>query len=332
MNENNNSHLPFTERFKPRKLEDIISHKENINILKKYIKQYNVPHLLFYGPSGTGKTSTSEVFVHELYGENVNFMTMRINASEERGIEIVRNKIKNFISTMPIYNIDNEKIPKYKFIILDEADAMTFNAQAMLKQIIEKYTFNSRFCLICNCIKKINPAIQSRCSVFKFTSLDFFNVKKKILSISKKNNINITNDGIKTIWKISRGDIRKIINTLQVIVINNNTINSETVSIFKKYPSKKNINIIYKCLMDGKLNNSLLIVKENIFKNNYYLRDIIDNLTELIVNDIIKKKINQDKGIKILINLRDIEINIIHVSETNTQINAMIAIFTNINS
>ena len=152
-----NSNLPFVEKYRPVKLSDVLSHEDSIITLKKFLNCKNVPHLMFYGPSGTGKTSTIEAFVYELYGgyENVDDMVMKINASEERGIDTIRTKVKEFVSTKPL---TKTKI-KYKFVILDEADAMTGDAQAMLKHIIEKYTYNARFCLICNCIKKFSTFI-----------------------------------------------------------------------------------------------------------------------------------------------------------------------------
>lgn len=323
-----NAHLPFVERFRPKKLDDIISHQDIICTLKKFIKNHNIPHLMFYGPSGTGKTSTVESFVNELYGEeNVEYMTMNINASEERGIEIVRNKIRNFVSTLPIYN-NNIRGPSYKFVILDEADAMTADAQAMLKQVIEYYTYNARFCLICNCIKKINIAIQSRCTTFKFSPLDFESVKKKINDISKKNDIQITSDGIEVIWKLSDGDMRKVMHMLQIISINHKSINADIITKFQKYPSKDHISDIYNTLLRGELHKSISILKKYVSQECYALGDILNELTHIIVNDIISKKMEQNKGANILSNLRDIEMNIIVTSDTEIQLETIAAVFT----
>jgi replication factor C subunit 3/5 len=325
--EENKSHLPFTERFRPKILNGIMSHTNTIQILKQFIHKHNIPHLLFYGPPGTGKTSTIVAFVNELYGvENVEYMCMNINASEERGIEIVRNKIKNFVSTMPIKRIPN--IPKYKFVILDEADAMTFDAQGMLKQVIEVYTDNARFCLICNCNKKINPAIQSRCAIFNFPPLDYDSVTHKIRNITSNFNINITKDGIDTIWKLSNGDMRKVMHMLQVISINNTTIDADKVTSFQKYPSNDDSNKFYKILMKGDLRVSLKFAKNLIKIKHYSLTNILTELTEKINNDIMSNKLDADTGGNLLINLRDIEMNIIVTSDTEIQLFNLVSIFS----
>jgi replication factor C subunit 3/5 len=283
---------------------------------------------LFYGPPGTGKTSTIEAFTSQLYGpDNVDYMTMKINASEERGIEIVRNKIKNFASTMPI-KIDKNAGPQYKFIILDEADAMTLDAQGMLKQVIEVYTKNARFCLICNCNKKINPAIQSRCMVFNFSPLDFNSVKKKIDIISNEFGINITDDGIKTIWKLSNGDMRKVMHMLQVISITHKKITSDVVTKFKKYPTDKEIDSLYKILREGDLKKSLEYFKQFISQKHYALLDILAEITMKLDNDIINGVIDPVSGSNMLLNLRDIELNIIVTTDTDVQLAGISAVFS----
>ena len=328
VNDKEINQLPFVERFRPRELNGIMSHYETIQILKKFIKKHNIPHLLFYGPPGTGKTSTIEAFVGELYGyENVEYMTMNINASEERGIEIVRNKIKNFVSTIPI-KIGNPLAPRYKFVILDEADAMTSDAQGMLKQVIEYFTDNARFCLICNCNKKINPAIQSRCTVFNFPPLDFESVKKKILMISDEFKLEITEDGIKTLWKLSNGDMRKVMHMLQVISINNKVIDSDKITTFQKYPTNSDVANIFETLMIGNLKKSLKYIINIIKTKDYSLMDIITEITIQLNNSIINKEVDIERACNILINMRDVEMNIIITSDTDIQLTNFVCVFT----
>lgn len=326
--EDQKKHRPFVERFRPRTLDGIISHTDTIQILKKFLTQHNIPHLLFYGPPGTGKTSTIEAFVNELYGsDNVEYMTMNINASEERGIEIVRNKIKNFVSTLPIKNGNNNS-PRYKFVILDEADAMTFDAQGMLKQVIEVYTNNARFCLICNCNKKINPAIQSRCTVFNFPPLDYENVRKKMIMVSDEFGFKITEDGMFTIWKISNGDMRKVMHMLQVISINHKVIDSDIVTSFQKYPMKSDVDDLYKILIKGNLHKSLKFANSLIREKHYSLIDIINEITYMLINDISSGKMDAIRGGTLILNLRDVEMNIIVTSDTRIQLCNLVSIFT----
>lgn len=319
--------LPFVEQYRPKTLDGIMSHLETIKILKCFIEQKNMPHLLFYGPPGTGKTSTVEALVTELYGkDNVMYMTMNINASEERGIEIVRNKIKNFVSTAPL-NGYHKDIPKYKFVILDEADAMTFDAQGMLKQVIEYYTDNARFCLICNCIKKINTAIQSRCTIFNFPQLNYDSVNKKIKQVANERELIITDDGIETIWKLSNGDMRKVLHMLQVVSINNKNIDAYTVTKFKNYPNNEEINKLFDVLRQGDLNRSSKIMNSIVLKNQYSLSNIITELCYKITDGIINGSIESDKGANILLGLRDIEMNIIVTSDTDIQMLNIASVF-----
>jgi replication factor C subunit 3/5 len=325
--EESRKHLPFVERFRPRTLDEIMSHDDTIHILKNFIKQHNIPPLLFYGPPGTGKTSTIEAFVHELYGsENVEYMTMSINASEERGIEVIRNKVKNFVSTFPIRNSKNA--PAYKFVILDEADAMTFDAQGVLKRVIEFYAPNARFCLICNCNKKVNPALQSRCTIFNFPPLDYDSVKKTVDMISNKFNITVTDDGIETIWKLSNGDMRKVMHTLQVMSINNNVIDSDKVTTFQKYPTHQHATILYDTFMKKELRKSLALVKKIINDKGYSLMDIITEMTHKLIENITNNNVDVERGTHLLIKMRDVEMNIIATSDTDIQLCSLVAIFS----
>ncbi|VBB18349.1 DNA polymerase III [Yasminevirus sp. GU-2018] len=322
------SNLPFVERFRPNVLDGIMSHGETIRVLKNYLQRHDIPHLLFYGPPGTGKTSTIEAFVNELYGqEGVEFMTMNINASEERGIEIVRNKIKDFVSTDPI-RAGKAGSPRYKFVILDEADAMTLDAQGMLKQVIEYFTDNARFCLICNCIKKINPAIQSRCSIFNFPPLDFVSVQKKIGAIAKEFKFTVTPDGVQTLWKLSNGDMRKVLHMLQVISINNKVIDSEKITKFKNYPTNGEMDNVYSTLLKGDLMDSNTLVKNLIKQKHYSLSDILTELTLRISKSLMDKKMDPLKGANLLTDLRDIEMNLIVTADTDIQMTSIVSVFT----
>ena len=159
--------LPWVEKYRPKQLDDLISHQDIISTIHRFINENKLPHLLFYGPPGTGKTSTILACAKKLYGEKSSkSMVLELNASDERGIEVVREQIKNFASSKTMFSNGG-----YKLIILDEADAMTQFAQNALRRVIEKYTKNVRFCIICNYVVKIIPALQSRCTRFRFAPL-----------------------------------------------------------------------------------------------------------------------------------------------------------------
>ncbi|KAJ3280233.1 Replication factor C (RF-C) subunit, partial [Borealophlyctis nickersoniae] len=174
-----------------------------------FIDENRLPHLLLYGPPGTGKTSTILACARRLYGDGYKSMIMELNASDERGIDVVREQIKNFASTKKIFSSG------FKLIILDEADAMTQVAQAALRRIIEKYTRNVRFCIICNYVGKIIPALQSRCTRFRFGPLQEDQIRSRLDFVIESEGVNITEDGRKALLQLSQGDMRRALNILQ---------------------------------------------------------------------------------------------------------------------
>ena len=319
--------MPFVERFRPSSLDGIMTHKETVSILKKFLRTPNIPHLLFYGPPGTGKTSTIEAFVNELYGKkNVRFMTMNINASEKRGIEIVRKEIKNFVSTLSLCT-DKSDSPSYKFVILDEADAMTAEAQGMLKQLIESNTENARFCLICNCNKKIHPAIQSRCTNFNFPPLDYKSVEKKIKEVCLNINTTVTPDGIHTLWRLSGGDMRKILYMVQVISNNEKNITSKVITDFRNYPSADTIMGLYECLLTKSLHDAHKLITLMTGEHHYSLTHIMTEIVDRVTDAIINKTIDQVRGMNIILKLREVEMNSIVIPDSEIQLSCFVCAF-----
>jgi replication factor C subunit 3/5 len=166
--------LPWVEKYRPKDFSELVAHEDITNTIQRLIDQNRLPHLLFYGPPGTGKTSTILACARRLYGPNYHSMVLELNASDDRGIDVVREQIKDFASTRKIFSSG------IKLVILDEADAMTNAAQAALRRVIEKFTKNTRFCLICNYISKIIPALQSRCTRFRFGPIPKDAVSKRL--------------------------------------------------------------------------------------------------------------------------------------------------------
>ena len=157
--------LPWVEKYRPKEMSDLVSHEQIIGTITKLIDAGKLPHLMLYGPPGTGKTSTILACAHKLYGKHFSSMVLELNASDDRGIDVVREQIKEFASTRQMFS----SAPK--LIVLDEADNMTNPAQFSLRRVIEKFTRNARFCIICNYASKIIPALQSRCTRFRFAPL-----------------------------------------------------------------------------------------------------------------------------------------------------------------
>ncbi len=203
------SELIWVEKYRPRRIDDIIDQDEVKDRIKQFLKSGNMPHLLFYGPPGTGKTTMALAIAYELYGDAWRENVLELNASDERGISVIRERVKEFARTAPI-----GKAP-FKIVILDEADNMTSDAQQALRRIMEMYAGVTRFILIANYVSRIIDPIQSRCAMFRFSPLPKDAVINRLREIAKNEGVKITDDALEAIWDISRGDMRKAINLLQ---------------------------------------------------------------------------------------------------------------------
>ncbi len=199
----------WTEKYRPKLLSEIKGQEDITSRLEAFVKVKNFPHLMFAGPAGTGKTTAALAIAHELYGETWADNILELNASDERGIDIIRNKVKDFARTKAL-----EGIP-FKIIYLDESDALTKEAQHALRRIMEDYTQTVRFVLSCNYSSKIIVPIQSRCAVFRFKPLDQEIVFKLLQKIAEDENIKINSEALALIHEASEGDMRKAENLMQ---------------------------------------------------------------------------------------------------------------------
>ncbi|MEL4305627.1 replication factor C small subunit [Methanococcoides sp. LMO-2] len=213
----------WIEKYRPFKLEDIVGQKETTERLISYVKTGNLPHLLFSGPPGVGKTATAVSIARELFGDDWRENFTELNASDERGIDVVRTKIKNFAKTSPIGGAD------FKIIFLDEADALTSDAQSALRRTMERYTGNCRFILSCNYSSKIIEPIQSRCAVYRFRHLTEDSVAERCRHIAEKEGLEIADDGMEALKYVAQGDMRKAINALQAAALFDKTIHRDAI-------------------------------------------------------------------------------------------------------
>ena len=203
----------WVEKYRPKKLCEVTAQTDTINALKKVIITKNIPHLIFFGPSGCGKTSTILALAKDLFGNKYyNDRIIELNASDERGINVIREKIKNYAKKAINYNSD---IPPWKIIILDEADNMTPDSQFALRRIMEEYSKITRFCIICNYHNKIIDPINSRCALFHFKPISHNDILAKLNYICENENFKCPEIFINQIINNSRGDLRKAINFLQ---------------------------------------------------------------------------------------------------------------------
>lgn len=293
----NNSKAPTTssrsvmwvEKYRPDGLDDLLSHHEIITTLKTLISNNRLPHLLFCGPPGTGKTSTIIACARHMYGPSFKSMVLELNASDDRGIKVVREQIKNFASTRRIFSSG------VKLIILDEADAMTTAAQMALRRVVEKYAANTRFCIICNYVNKIIPALQSRCTKFRFGPLPPEHVRKRVLEIADLESVHITPDGLEALLSLGKGDMRRILNIMQSTFMATTAESDGTISADAVYentgdPHPADIREAWKWLLDDDFATCSTKIMSLKRDKGLAINDIITELLPLIVRSDLPAK------------------------------------------
>jgi len=236
----------WTEKYRPTRLDDIVNQKPVVERLKGFLKERDVPHLLFAGPAGTGKTTAILAFAHELYGEQFPGNFLELNASDERGIDVIRNRVKDFAMTRPLGGVP------FKIIALDEADSLTHDAQHALRRTMERYVSSCRFCLICNYSSKIIEPIQSRCAVFRFPRLDEKHVVQRIRYIASQEGVELSEDGIQAILYVSAGDLRKAINVLQAASVMKKHVDADAVYTITGKARPEEVRQMIEAALNGK--------------------------------------------------------------------------------
>jgi replication factor C subunit 2/4 len=306
--------IPWIEKYRPRKLDEVISQEESINILNNTLKTGELPHLLIYGAPGTGKTSSVLALCNQLFGPiRVNERVIELNASDERGINVVRGKIINFAKVAIGTQDPNYLCPPYKIIILDEADAMTKEAQAALRKVMEENSNITRFCFICNYINQIIEPINSRCVKIRFKPINKNFIVSKLEWIASKEKITINTEALKSIAEISNGDLRKSILMLQnVKYIKINTgisskIDESDIYQMCKYISNTELIEYINRIKNSSSTSDIIKITKDIINKGFIFNSIIIKIIEYIVG---ATDINDKTKAKILFEMSFIEKNI----------------------
>ena len=294
------SGLPWIEKYRPNSLDEVVDHEIKIKTLKAMIEKNELTHLLFYGPPGTGKTSTVQAMAKDMFGANYKNNIKELNASDDRGIEIVRTIIPDFckMSTRNEHGI--------KLLILDEADAMTSDAQSALRRVIEIYSKTTRFILICNNFVNIIPGLKSRCAEMKFNLVNSVSSSKNIEKILKLENIKISKEAIQYLSEIN-GDFRKILNNLQCLhSINEGEIQIDDINNYIGLPSTSDVNCFIKIINENTLTSACQKIIDIYKDNKWDLSYMLDSILKFIISS----DYNDQKKMKIINKLSDVKFKI----------------------
>ena len=309
----------WTEKYRPMMLKDVVNQKHVVDRLKSFVKEGQIPHMIFAGSPGTGKTTCALAIAREMFGENWKQNFQETNASDMRGIEVIRTRIKNFSRTRPMNS-------NFKIIFLDEADALTSDAQNALRRLMEMYSESTRFILSCNYSSNIIAPIQSRAVVFRFRSLRKEDIIEYMEKIIKEEKLKVDKEALETLYTISDGDMRKATNILQASAILGTKITSDTIYEVSSKAEPKEVTQMIKSALSGKFLEARDLLKELLLKKGVSGQDLIKEIS----NQIYKIEMPDDERIKLIEKIGDFEFRIDQGGNEQIQLESLLAKFTTI--
>ena len=307
----------WTERYRPQTYEDLAGQEEILKRIKALTNSLNIPHLLFAGPAGTGKSTLALIVVKELFGKTWKDNYLELNASDERGINIVREKVKNFARTKSLGNAP------FKVIFLDEADALTPEAQQALRRTMENYSSTCRFIMSCNYSSKIIDPIQSRCAAFRFKLLEKKDVEKVMKKIAEGEKLEIEEEAITAIYEGSEGDCRRCVNLMQSTAAISPKITRELVSTIISEAKPKDIKVVLEYALSGDFEGAREKLLDVMLKDAVSGQDVIKTIQKEIWNLTIEPEIK----VKLTEKTGETEFRIVEGSDPFIQLQALLASF-----
>jgi replication factor C small subunit len=315
------SNTIWTEKYRPKTFSQVKGQKNIVSRVEAFVKQKNMPHLLFSGPAGVGKTTLALVIAKQLFGESWKANFLELNASDERGIDIIRNKVKDFARTRAVGDVP------FKIIYLDECDALTKEAQQALRRTMENYTNTCRFILSCNYSSKIIDPIQSRCAIFRFKNLTKQEVFDVVNTIAKEENLNIDEKAKEAIFLVSEGDLRRAENLLQSSSVLSKQLTEDIVFSLASVARPKEIKDVLSLTVAGKFKEAKNKLLNTTLSYGLSAIDVIKQIQKEIWDlDIVpEKKLEMIKA------CGDIEFRLVEGSDEHIQLEALLSRFALIN-
>jgi len=308
----------WIERYRPQTLAEVVNHKQIIESLTGFLKTpETMPHLLFAGPPGNGKTSVALCLARQLLGKAWRNYTLELNASDERGIDMVRERIKNFSRhiTGPLADLP------FGLIILDESDQMTAPAQTALRRIMESYSRTSRFILICNYSGKIIAPIQSRCAIFRFSALGKDDVEKHLKRIVGKEKVNLAKDGLEAIVELCGGDLRRAVNMFQLAATLSKTVNRKDVLQTAGQAEPKVVHNI----MDKALNGDFLGARDALYQLMATYGISGSDIIKQIHREVFKMKLDPKLQVELMGLIGEYDFRLVEGASEDIQLSALLA-------
>lgn len=307
----------WTEKYRPSKFEEVVGQHEIIKRIKSLVLAMNIPHFMFAGPAGTGKSTLALIIVKELFGPAWKENYLELNASDERGIDVVRQKVKDFARTKALKDVP------FKVIFLDEADALTREAQQALRRTMENYTNTCRFILSCNYSSKIIDPIQSRCVSFRFKILEKKDISEVIKKVSDREKLSISPDAYEAIYEASEGDCRKAINLLQATASISLDINKEMISMIASSAKPAGIRVVLDYALAGDFVNARDKMLDVMLKESISGTDIV----KAIQKEIWSLQIEPEIKVRLTEKTGEAEFRMTEGSDEFVQLQALLASF-----
>jgi replication factor C small subunit len=307
----------WTEKYRPAKFEEVFGQDEIVKRVKNLTNSMNLPHMLFAGPAGIGKSTLAIIVAKELFKEYWKENYLELNASDARGIDVIRQEVKNFARTKSLGSVP------FKIIFLDEADALTKEAQQALRRTMENYTSTCRFILSCNYSSKIIDPIQSRCVVFRFKLLEKKDIEKIVKRIAEKEKLTIDEKSIEALYEGSEGDCRRAINLLQASNSISPVITQEIINILLSNAKPKDVKVV----LDYALAGDFLQAREKLL--DIMLKESISgtDIIKAIQKEIWNLDIDPEMKVRLTEKTGEVEFRLVEGSDEFIQLEALLASF-----